>query len=404
MTTYYVGKHGNNANAGTVKGSPKLTIAAGIGAASADDTVEILDEGSYNEGGISILVNGLTVTHTASSLGRPKMHGTGLAGNPGLRAFYLYGGFTTYIGLEISNYDNYALHKGDSDYYKFHISGCFIHDVPKFGHASITGDSTTKSTIKDSVLYFSNGDGVGLNISSNVTLNNCLITSSNHSADTFVGPGNATVTASFCTFIARGGLASAVDLIIQAGKVINCIVSGSGGGLSSDDHSYNLVLTSGPYFRNLADNADGSPGAGDISGSIPLFVGPTVTGSDSATAASFKLQSASPCIDAGTAYGNVTTDISGNQRALSVWTSYSTPPKSNFAEDLVINSYRNMAAQYQRPGSPAGYDMGAFEFPTVGGITAPINASNVDQVPFSLGAKGPTSIRLRTLPYKVEKD
>ena len=50
-----------------------------------------------------------------------------------------------------------SLKKGDADYNKFHMSGCFIHDVPKFGSHAIAGDATTKSTIKDTIIYLENG-------------------------------------------------------------------------------------------------------------------------------------------------------------------------------------------------------------------------------------------------------
>ena len=111
MATYYVAKTGNDSNGGTDITAPKLTIANAIAATSNGDTVEIIDQGSYNEGNIEIYNSTITITHTASALGRPKIYGTGLGGNSDNRAFYVYGEFITYNGLEISNYTDQVIKK-----------------------------------------------------------------------------------------------------------------------------------------------------------------------------------------------------------------------------------------------------------------------------------------------------
>jgi len=56
MTVYYVAKTGNDSNAGTAHGSPKLTIAS-AGASTSSGTgnlVEILDSEGYTEVDIEI--------------------------------------------------------------------------------------------------------------------------------------------------------------------------------------------------------------------------------------------------------------------------------------------------------------------------------------------------------------
>jgi len=78
MATYYVHQSiGNDSNAGTVITAPKETLTSAIAAATSDgDIIEIIDQGSYNEYGLEVEANDLTVHHTASNLGRPKIYTT----------------------------------------------------------------------------------------------------------------------------------------------------------------------------------------------------------------------------------------------------------------------------------------------------------------------------------------
>ena len=397
MTTYYVSKGGNDATAvGDDMTKPYLTIAGAIGGASTNgDTIEIIDEGAYNEGNIDIFENNLTITHTASALGRPKMHGTGLSGLNDNRAFYVYGEFITYNGIEFSDYTDHILKKGDTSYNNFHMSGCFVHNVPKLGSHAFAGDATTKSTINDCIIFLENGSSDGIGVTSNLIFNNCLITSSNNavSNDAWIAAGALTVTASFCTIIDRGPGSNGP--VIEIGKAINCIVSGGASvdGIASDDHTYNLVYVGGNSWRTMADDGNGVGGTGDLSGSDPIFTNPYALGSGSWVAGFYQLQAASPCVDAGTSYNATGTigdhDISGTARPAGIaadmgcferppptWISYGAEPKTRFGADLVINSIVNLSDQYRR-----NY------------------AENVEQVPFGLATPGPASLRNRSVPY-----
>jgi hypothetical protein len=389
MTTYYVAKTGNDANAGTDPASPKLTIGSAISVASTRaDVIEIIDEGTYSETQLNIFTNQLTIRHTASALGRPVIDSTG-----GNYFAYSYGEFLTLVGLEIQGGALYTLRKGDSDYDKFHLSGCFIHETPKLGSNVFNNASGTPSTIKQSVLYF-DGTAAGISSENGVEISNCLITASAGTSPLVYGYSATTNTASFSTFIHRG--ASNTGLIVQSwSKVINCIVSGEGKGIGSDDHTYNLLDVDGEDFRNYADSSNGSAGTGDIIDTDPLFVNGDAKGSAASIAGNYNLQSSSPAIDVGTAFDSITVDISGTTRpqgtnpdigcfeyisAEEVWTEYTTEPTSNFSEDFIMQGYTNLSSNHK------------FR-----------NAADTKQAPFSSGIKGPTNLRNRSTAYKVTK-
>ena len=398
MTTYYVSKAGNDATAAADDiTKPYLTMAGAIGGPSTNgDTIEIIDEGAYNEGDIAIFSSNYTITHTASHLERPKIHGTGLAGASGQFAFYIYSAFVTYNHIEFYDYSYYTIKKGATAYGKFHMSGCFVHDSPQAFSHTLAGDTSTKSTINDCVIFLENAGSTGISFSSDITINNCLITSSNSQADPFIFGGHDTVTASFCTVLNRGNPTSQFPVIVL-GKAINCIVSGSGGnnsGIASDNHTYNLVNVGGTSFRDMSDSGDGSPATGDIVETNALFVNETSMGASPEIAASFKLQSGSPCIDAGISYGGINTDISGTARPQGAapdigcfefasgppvdptWAPYGTQSYPAFGGDFTINRSLSLTANYKLPAD---------------------NSPN--QVPFSLTIPGPPTIRSRSKAY-----
>jgi hypothetical protein len=391
MTTYYVAKTGNDANAGTDPAAPKLTIGSAIGVASTTgDVVEIIDEGTYSENTLRVFTSQLTIRHTASVLGRPVIDSTG-----GGQFAEVYGEFLTLIGLEIKGGTSQTLKLGDGDYHKFHLSGCFIHETPRLGSNVFNNTSGTPSTIKQSVLYF-DGTAVGspINCQSGLEISNCLITASAGTIPVLQGYSTTTNTASFSTIIHRG--TSNTGLIVAGwSKVINCIVTGSGKGIGSDDHTYNLLDVSGEDFRNYADSSNGSAGTGDIIDTDPLFINGSAEGSAASIAGNYNLQSSSPAIDVGTSFDSIRVDISGTTRpqgsdpdigcfefvsAEEIWSEYTTEPTSNFSEDFTIQGYTNLSSNHK------------FR-----------NAANTKQAPFSMGVKGPVNIRNRSTGYKVTK-
>ena len=404
MTTYYVAKTGNDSNAGTSQGAPKLTLGSAIGAVGDNDTIEFIDEGTYSEYSLSIFDDNITIAHTASELGRPVIDAGGNANH----IFEIYGSPYTLVGLELKSPSNSGnpnfgqiIKKGTaSDFHYFHISGCFIHDTPRLFNFPINNRTGTPSTIKDSVLYFGGSRNACFSAQHGVEISNCLFTSSADTEDEPLllgaGAGSATdITASFSTFIHRGAAHSSDPIITSWAKVINCIVSGSGMGISSDDHTYNLLNVSGEDFRNYANDANGSAGTGDIIDTVPLFVDGAAAGSATSIAGNYNLQASSPAVNAGIDFDSIVVDISGTSRARNspdigcfeyycegciTWDDYTAQPNINFESGFVIQSPTNLASNHR------------FN-----------EEKDPKQTPFSLGTKGPANLRGRTTAYKVER-
>ena len=405
MATYYVSKAGSDSNAGTAKSAPMLTIAKAIASASQDDTVEILDEGMYSEHNLLVNHDGLTFTHTASELGRPRI----TAGGKSHAFNFSDVTGTVFRGLEIYNCSNYALHNQGQTQRTFHITGCFFHDMNKLTHSSIEGngasgpDANEPATIFESIIY---GDDVGnftapilVDTSGRIYIRNSFITAS---TDGYVIKNYAGIntTASFSTFINRHG--STTYPVVQATKIINCIITGSSSNLkglacNNGNHTYNLVNVGGTNFRNLADGANGAKGTGEITGSMPIFLDGGSIGNAASIVGNYYLQESSPAIGAGVTYNSIDIDISGTARpqdgAFDIgcfeyivssddppWTDYGTEGYPQFSAEFTINAYNNLTSNYKLSYT-----------------------SNPGQVPFSLGAAGPATIRQRSTAYSVTK-
>ena len=408
MTTYYVAKTGDNSNAGTSQAAPKLTIQAALTAASArSDTVEIIDEGVYNEGVLAPVVENITLHHTASTLGRPEIHGTGIGGggSDANSAFDLsYSGFSI-KGLEIYSYGAYPngcvfnVATNAAARVGLEMEDCFMYDVPRLTSHNLAGTSDDPCEIKQCIMYFegSRYGNTGLNIQNNgyLEISNCLLTASNKSGDwPIVNDYSAFGTASFATIIDRGTISKST---MRIAKSINCFVSSSTAyGIASDDQTYNLAcVTSGFAFRNNADGAIASPASGSGNEQITHaevgFVDNTSIGDTVGVADNYKPTSASKLVNAGSSFDDIVIDLAGTLRPCrgydvgcfeytTDWSEYTAEPKSSFDNELVIQSNANLSSNHK------------FKY-----------CSFIRQAPFSLGVKGPANLRGRTTAYKVEK-
>tara|TARA_R110000824_G_scaffold216729_4_gene403303 strand:- start:465 stop:1673 length:1209 start_codon:yes stop_codon:yes gene_type:complete len=402
MATYYVAKAGNDSNNGSTRALAKLTIQNALDSAtSADDIVEIVDEGTYNEGNIQIKANSVTIQHTASTLGRPKIHGTGLASNPGTRAFY-----NDYIGpilkgLEVYGYSGVVMQKG-AQAKGMEIEDCFFHSVPKFNSNTLVGTSADPNIIKQSTMFFNGSSFTGPLNDGYLEIENCLITSSATTGDwPLLYDYSTRGTASFCTVINRGDTSKST---MRMSKVINCFVSTSQGmGIASDDQTFNIVCATGGgfAFRNYADGAAAATGTGEqqIDHDEVGFVDGSAIGITAAIAANYNLTQNSTAFNAGTAYNDIFVDITGNLRPqkgydigcfeLTVpWSDYGFQKTGNTNNGFVIQNYNNLSGNFLfRANSPEPH--------------------NPEQVPFSLGVKGPPTLRrfraVGQKPYKVTK-
>ena len=402
MTVYYVAKSGNDSNAGTSIGAPKLTIANACGVAdnSSGNIVEIIDSGVYAEGDIDIIGNPITVRATGSN--KPIMDGDS---NNNDFAFLPYISGSVFQGLHMRNYDDGLINTNwNSNAKCFILSGCIGHFIG--GPQQIGNGATQHAQVKDCLILSDTRNPFTCN-NSNIWFNNSVIASNKvgypaiDSAQAYVN-----VTASFCTFIGSGHDNSSgryYNIVNQVYKVINCIVSGSGDGINAYDSTYNLVNVSGDPFivwsNNSYDGTARSANTGEAtgdplfqSGSQPGTATPAVNGNVDFDTQLYTLKAGSPAIDSGAAYLGVNTDISGNTRtspdigayefesADPEWTSYTDKPDNNFSAEFTINAYPNLASDHK------------FSY-----------SDDVKQAPFSIGLKGSRNLRGRKNPYKVTK-
>jgi hypothetical protein len=398
MTTYYVAKSGNDSNAGTSEAAPKLTIQAALNVATTTaDVVEIIDESRYNEGYLAQSADRITIQHTASELGRPTIYGTGAAGSGPVSAFNVAYQQCIYIGLEIAEYTTSVFNDGGSGYDKFIMSGCFVHDVPKLGNSIIaSGDSSSPVAIKQCVMFFQPGTSTPILNNGYMEISNCLITSSNTSGDwPLIYDYGVNGTASFSTIINRGTTSKST---IRFPKVINCILTTEGGnGIASDDQTYNIVRTSGHAFRDFADSSNAATASGELVATMEeiAFVDKDSVGSTISISANYNLQGTSVALDAGVAYDSIAVDITGTIRPQGgsfdigafeyissdpEWTEPIAQPRDNRNSDFTLNTYRNLASNHK------------FKY-----------TSDPGQAPFSVGIKGPSTLRGRSKPYKTTK-
>jgi len=420
MATYYVAKTGNDSNAGTDHGAPKLTIDSAIDAATTSgDIVEIIDEGTYSEDNLTVAANNVTVRHTASGPTRPVLVGQGnnMFNMGNVEDFKLQG-----LEIHTFNADNIGpVYFNTSQGKGFEMDDCFVHSARIFSYNDFVGTSAKPVTIKNSILFFgvpSAGSSATWPIRSSgyFHIYNCLVTSSDnrtgndYGASTARGHGlfrgydNANNTASFSTFIARGhtNASNHGAVVDEWAKVINCIVSGTatpmqaggtGGeranGIQAISHTYNVVKVRDYDFVDGSRNEE-SAGTGDQSDSDAVFVDASAIGNTIVVAESFKIEGRSPAVGGGVSFGSITTDLASVTRSnppdvgayeySAIWTDYETEDRFPFDPHcLAINHYVNVKENQK-------YRI----------------ASNPGQSPFSRGVKGPSSIRGRTTPYKVD--
>ena len=412
MTIYYVAKTGNDSNSGTDHANPKVTIASAAASAYAGSSniVEIIDSGQYNEGDIEIYSNAITVRATGSNA--PILDGDSGTED---HAFETYISGCAFQGLTFRNFDEQLINGFNTAGMNFILSGCLAYD---FGTASPYGQKIGGagfSEIHDCKIVSEGGAGViPSTAGSSVWINNSIIATNKPGAAALKSSQALTnVTASFCTFIGSGynnSSARNYHLVDQVYKVINCIVSGSGDGINAFDSTYNLVNVSGdPFITWTSDSWDGSARAAhstEVSGD-PLFVSGSslgITDTDPGTPGNqellanvsfgtqdFSLSNGTPASRAGISYNGVSVDIIAVERASTptigpyefteIWTDYTSERDLRFDPDhLTSNRYINLQDNQR-------YRI----------------AHNPEQVPFSRGVKGPSTLRGRNTPYKVDK-
>jgi len=255
------------------------TIAAGLGAASHDDTVEIQDSSTYTESGITISANNISLIATGTN--EPVWDGAN--GGHGIE---MYGSGTYFQGIEFANFAQYALKDGDADGRAVALSGCYFHGIGirpirrvagKAGAQVGTYTGNSEYALIDQCKFIHSGSSQTFFIYGGyVKLRNSLFTGDTdevlYSDDSY-----AHTTASFCTVISNGTGGSAYWIIKEFAKVINCVVSSSieeAKGISAASHTYNVVNIPGTdaslsyHPWGDYDGSSGDPGTGDTTGLV----------------------------------------------------------------------------------------------------------------------------------------
>ncbi len=398
MTVYYVAKSGNDSNAGTSIGAPKLTIenACNLADNGSGNIVEIIDSGVYAEGDIDIYTNPITVRATGSN--KPIMDGS--TGNNDY-AFVPFISGNVFQGLHMRNYDDGLINTSWNSNAKCYIlSGCIGHFIA--GPQQIGNGATQYAQVKDCLIVSDTRNAFTCN-NSKIWFNNSVI-ASNAVGYPAIGSAqaNVNVTASFCTFIASGHDNSSgryYNVVNQVYKVINCIVTGSGDGINAYDSTYNLVHVNGDSFivwsNNDYDGTARSAATGEVTGN-PLFQSgsqpgtktPNVAGNVDFDTQWYTIKTGSPAINAGTTYLGVNTDISGSTRSSPDigayeyeasdpdWSSYYETPGRRYDEALTNRRYEKSLGDYEYKYSDSNR-----------------------QAPFHLSIPGAVSLRSRRTAY-----
>ena len=425
MGTIYVSKAGDDGTGDGSVSTPFLTIKKGIESATSDgDVVEILDEGTYAESQMTVAANNVTLTHTASELGRPVLDASGLATTEPIRVGTNTGntkrGFIL-NGIEIKGsqdssgqdlFDNANLTNNSNG---MRISDCFIHGFSGLSDNIMQTEAGEVFTIQSSSFMFTpkNEQSIRIAGAGAHLFNNCFFSRSGGSStqreiiDGFRGGGGSDfATASFCTFIYNDRVTNSTSVITRFGKVINCVIRGPGDtdagastlrGLKAVlSHSFNVVNdmgSSGVPYADSAGNAE-SAGEGDLTDAV-TFTNGTAIGPTESVIQSFVLVAGSVGENQGTAFNNVDVDINGTVR-----------PQGSAVD---MGAFETPVPYWQDEDNPEThslkFDPDSFTIYSTANklVTRRFpNESKLRQGPYFITIPGPPNIRLRQKPYKSE--
>ena len=435
-TTYYVSDtNGNDGNDGQSQAQAKKTIGAALALATTDgDIVEIIDEATYDdESQLVIAAQNITLTHTASQLGRPIYDASGLGSqvdaiNLGTTNAGVKRGFVL-NGIEIKGkhqpadggfpgsrlFDNFS---NSTNANGMVISDCFIHGFSVLSDKSLQVGAGSTLEIQSSSFMFAAGTTQALSAygpsssPGQVIINNCFFSRSFGSTpfgilEGFQGNGGLNTTASFCTFVFRPAASETVGnstpIVARFAKVINCVIRGPGGssntrgikdGGIATDNSFNVVFdmgSSGVPYANSAGNAK-SAGTGDRTDAV-TFVNGSAVGATEDVIQSYALVAGSIGIDQGTAFNGVNVDINGTSRPQG-----SAPDMGAFELLPPYWQEADNSQKYSRKFGPSlqiratENKLSTRRFPS---------ASLNRQMPFFLTTAGVVSLRARSGSYKA---
>ena len=407
MTIYYVSKtNGNDSNAGTVHGAPKLTIqnACQVADGGSGNIVEIIDSLVYHEGDFDVLGNAITLRATGTNT--PIMDG-----GPTNRdyAFKTNVSGNKIIGITFRDYDNGIVNGYNTTAYNFTLSGCIAHYI--VGPQQIGVSDAGMADIRECKIVCDQRGAFTINNNNPYVLFQNSVIASNAPGYPVIDSDQARtkITASFCTFIGschNNSNGRNYNILNQVYTVINCIVSGTGDGINAKESTYNLVnVTGDPFITWSNDDYDGTPRAaatGEKTGA-PAFVSGSETGLASASrygnadfqtgsGQNYDIQAGSSAAGFGIAYNDVTLDLNDHTRPgtpsigayegiITYYGSYGVPGTTRFLGDYSINLALSKLTEEYKRRDPSN-DVGA----------------SVPQPPFSLATRG-VLFRGRPKPY-----
>ena len=429
MANYYVSKSGNDSNAGTAVGAPKLTAGSAFAAVSQGDSIIFLDSGTYsgsdntnitarNVDDITIKADDGTYSGTAQS---PVIDGGGTASY-----FIKYDENYTFSGLTFTNFasttSGLITHRTTSGLTALAIRDCIFHNntgqicrVEYPTHTTIERCQFYNNTVADT-----GSPDVGYQIGTGtkrLTLKNSLFYNigPRNQAFVMVDSRNADTSITHCTFAKRNSDLNSASIPTTLFKI--------GGGEFKYNIVYNfpavdetILATAG---AEVEYNAYGSTESGwqgndgPVNGVTPqnnitLSADPGFINyaSDdyrlSSTARSIVLDTASGSSEAvditnqnrltldSTAYDSGIRDM-GAYEATGFWSSEVPEIFPQIDGDFTINRNLNVNTQWKR----------AQELITISWGTNPAQRGSIDQLPFSVATNGsiPTFIRKNPRDY-----
>lgn len=280
-STWYVAANGNNSNAGTSWASPYATIQKAINVSANGDTI-LVTNGTYAP---IFCEKNITI----QSMNGPEV--TIIDGGKTTRCANFYGDHNTVlVGFTLQN----GYITGGSDgggVYGGYIANCILMYNQAGSNYDGWGGGACRSIMTNCVLI-SNTASYGGGAADSSILENCLLTenTANHS-----GGGAYGGTLNNCTIV--GNTASNEGGGTYEGTLKNCVIWGN---TAAKSNNYALSILTYSCTTPLA------AGDGNIA-SDPFFV--------NAAAGNYRLQSNSPCINAGdNAQVSTEFDLDGNAR------------------------------------------------------------------------------------------
>tara|TARA_R100000406_G_C3111080_1_gene124364 strand:- start:1161 stop:2375 length:1215 start_codon:yes stop_codon:yes gene_type:complete len=404
MGTVFVSKSGDDGNPGTDSGSPKLTIQSAVDAVdgtSAPRIVTILDSGTYNElvyinagGGFGV---DITIQGDAGQL--PILDGNGLSDVGGISNGPTSVGptvpsITTLKNIKFIRFSsgNGAL-RGDrslSNGGAFQVSDCEFDNNDKV--AQDLASTSAKINTFNRCKFTRNTIFIGNSYDIYAELTNCVFGGVEDESCIDFGSGRTNSKVQNCSVVVNMDDSS---IAIRAGVIENCAVqnltaTSTGGGNTTKGISAGASRSNNLTFGNFNTQQEGgSDGGSNITGQDPLFTDTTITAPD------LQFNDASPLRNTGKTIADITADFNGIAR-----------PQEG-AYDIGAFEFVYWMDNDANQSSANKFGPNSFEIRATKNKLAtrkfPVQFA-IRQAPFALAPPGPSTLRARHIPYKVEKE